>query len=57
MNTVNEKELFPYALGYWQGRACGQFENGSYENMTEQHQQLFKLGFDAGVSDYSELDI
>jgi hypothetical protein len=51
------KQAFPYALGYWQGRACGQFENGTYENMTDTEQQLFKIGYDAGVTDYSELDI
>jgi len=51
------KHAFPYALGYWQGRACGQFENGTYENMTDSEQALFKHGYEAGVSDYSELDI
>jgi hypothetical protein len=48
---------FPYALGYWQGRACGQFENGTYENMTDYDQHQFKLGYSAGVADYCEMDI
>ena len=50
------KEAFPYALGYWQGRACGHFENGTYDNMNESHKALFKIGYDSGVADYSELD-
>ena len=49
-------DAFPYALGYWQGRACGYFENGTYENMSEFHKHLYKLGYDAGVADYSEMD-
>jgi hypothetical protein len=49
-------DAFPYALGYWQGRACGQFENGTYENMSDYHQSLYKIGYDAGVVDYCELD-
>ena len=48
---------FPYALGYWQGRATGFFENGTYENMTEYHKHLYKLGYDAGVADYCEMDM
>lgn len=47
----------PYGLGYWHGRSTGYFENGTYENMTEKQQQLFKIGYDAGVSDYCEMDI
>jgi len=49
-------DAFPYALGYWQGRACGNFENGTYENMNDFHKNLFKLGYDAGVADYAEMD-
>ena len=49
-------DAFPYSLGYWQGRACGQFENGSFENMSDKHQYLYRLGYEAGVADYSELD-
>ena len=49
-------EAFAYALGYWQGRATGYFENGTYENMSEYRQLLYKLGYDAGVADYCELD-
>jgi len=30
------KDAFPYALGYWQGRSSGYFENGTYENMDRQ---------------------
>ena len=47
---------FPYALGYWQGRACGNFENGTYENMTDYHKLLYKQGYDSGVADYAEMD-
>jgi len=50
------KGAFPYALGYWQGRSSGYFENGTYENMSDFHQHLFKLGYDAGVADYCEMD-
>lgn len=50
------KDAFPYALGYWQGRACGNFENGTYENMTEYHKHLYKLGYDSGIADFAELD-
>ena len=50
-------DAFPYALGYWQGRACGNFENGTYENMSQEHQYLYKVGYDSGVADYSELDM
>ena len=49
-------EAFAYTLGYWQGRATGYFENGTYENMTEYRQLLYKLGYDNGVADYCELD-
>ena len=49
-------DAFAYALGYWQGRACGHFENGTYENMTDYRQLLYKLGYDAGVTDYCEMD-
>jgi len=49
-------DAFPYALGYWQGRSTGFFENGTYENMTEKHQMLFRTGYDAGVADYCEMD-
>ena len=49
-------DCFPYALGYYQGRATGFFENGTYENMTSEHQQLYKLGYDNGVLDYCEMD-
>ena len=50
------KDAFPYSLGYWQGRACGHFENGTYENMSDRHKYLYKLGFDNGVIDYGEMD-
>jgi hypothetical protein len=50
-------DAFPYALGYYHGRALGVFENGTYENMTDHHQYLFKLGYDNGVSDFCEMDI
>jgi hypothetical protein len=58
MPDLNEflHKAFPYALGYWQGRACGNFENGTYENMTDEHKHLFKIGYDSGVADYIELD-
>ena len=49
-------DAFPFALGYWQGRAFGQIENGTYENMSEEHKHLFRCGYDAGVTDYVELD-
>ena len=57
-DVTNEflSDAFPYALGYWQGRACGHFENGTYENMTDTHRYLYKIGYDAGVADYVELD-
>jgi hypothetical protein len=50
------KDAFPYALGYWQGRSSGYFENGTYENMSDFHKHLYKLGYDSGVADYCELD-
>jgi hypothetical protein len=50
-------DAFPYALGYWQGRSSGYFENGTYEDMSEFHQNLYKLGYDAGVADYCEMDM
>lgn len=58
MKPSNEflSEAFSYALGYWQGRATGYFENGTYENMNEYNQLLYKLGYDNGVTDYCELD-
>jgi hypothetical protein len=49
-------DAFPYALGYWQGRACGHYENGTYENMTDVHKYLYKIGYDAGIADFVELD-
>jgi hypothetical protein len=49
-------DAYPYAVGYFQGRKNGFFENDTYEDMTDKHQNLFKLGFDAGVSDYCNLD-
>jgi hypothetical protein len=48
--------IFPYALGYWQGRACGNFENGSYESFSEDGKNLYKIGYDSGIADYCELD-
>lgn len=59
MNDLDKflADAFPYALGYWQGRACGQFENGTYENMSVKHQYLYKRRYDAGVADYCDLDI
>ena len=54
-NFLND--AFPYALGYYHGRALGEFENGTYENMTDRHKQLFKLGYAVGVKDYCEMDI
>jgi hypothetical protein len=58
MKVSNEffTDAFPYALGYWQGRACGTFENGTYESMSEKHQYLYRCGYDAGVADYSEVE-
>jgi hypothetical protein len=49
-------DAFPYALGYWQGRACGNYENGTFENMTDIHKYLYKIGYDAGMADFIELD-
>lgn len=56
MDSKFLKDAFPYALGYWQGRACRNFENGTYENMSESHKNLYKIGYNDGVSDYCELD-
>ena len=50
-------DAFPYALGYYQGRALGCFENGTYENMSNEHQKIYKIGYDNGVADYCELDM
>ena len=47
---------YAYALGYFQGRKDGFFENLTYDSMTDKDKQLFKLGYDAGVSDYCNLD-
>jgi hypothetical protein len=49
-------DAYPYALGYWQGRTWGSFENGTYESMCDKHQYFYKCGYDAGVADYAELD-
>jgi hypothetical protein len=51
------KLAFPYALGYWQGRSTGYFENGTYENMSDLQRHLFKIGYDAGVADFCEMDM
>ena len=58
MNNLNKflHDAFPYALGDSQGLACGNFENVTYENMTDEHKHLFKIGYDSGVADYIELD-
>jgi hypothetical protein len=58
LKMTNEffNDAFPFALGYWQGRSVGCFENGTYENMTDKQQNLYRIGYDAGVADYSEMD-
>ena len=48
---------YAYALGYWQGRSIGQFENDQYESMGEKQQHAYKCGYDAGVADYSTIDL
>ena len=50
------KDAFPYALGYFHGRAIGEFQNGTYENMTDQHKFLYSLGYDSGLADFFEMD-
>jgi hypothetical protein len=57
MENLNIKDAFAYALGYYHGRALGEFENGTYENMSDKQQHLFKIGYDSGVADYCELDL
>lgn len=57
MTTQDNSPHFAFALGYWQGRACGHFENGTYENMAEHKQVDYKNGYDAGVADYCEMDM
>jgi len=47
---------YAYALGYFQGRKEGFFENPTYDLMTDKDKQLFKQGYDAGVTDYCNLD-
>jgi hypothetical protein len=54
--TTFLNDAFPYALGYWQGRACGNFENETYENMSDFHKHLYKLGYNAGVTDFCDMD-
>ena len=53
---MNHRDAYYYALGYYQGRSFGQFEHDEYENMTPEHQQYYRAGYDAGVFDYCEID-
>lgn len=59
MKPNNEflSEAFAYALGYWQGRATGCYENENYQNMNEYNQLLYNLGYESGVGDYCRLDM
>lgn len=50
---MNEQKYYAYALGYYYGRAEG-FHNDPFSNDSDELRYLFKLGYDAGVSDYCE---
>lgn len=48
---MNDQKLYAYALGYYYGRAEGS-HNDPFSDDNEELQHLFKIGYDAGVSDY-----
>lgn len=49
-------ESFPYALGYWQGMNYGNFDNDTYQKLSELDKHLYKTGYESGVANYSEID-
>ena len=53
---MNHRDAYYYALGYYQGRRFGQFEIDEFENMTPEHQDYYRTGYDDGVLDYCEID-
>ena len=48
---MDKQKLYAYALGYFYGRAEGS-HNDPFSGDDEELQHLFKIGYDAGVSDY-----
>ena len=55
-DSMNHRDAYYYALGYYQGRRFGQFEIDEFENMTPEHQDYYRTGYDDGVLDYCEID-
>ena len=45
---------YAFALGYYQGRVVGVWENEDIRDwdFNSQHQHFYKLGYDVGVADY-----
>jgi hypothetical protein len=51
---MNTKES--YALGYYYGRAEGSYGLIDLDKFSDQERHEFRLGYDAGVADYCNLD-
>lgn len=45
-----------YALGYYYGRAEGSYGLFDLDSLNDQERHEFRLGYDAGVADYCNLD-
>lgn len=45
---------YAYALGYYFGRAEGSYGFLNLDQFSDQEKHEFKLGYDAGVTDYCE---
>ena len=57
--TVNVDQfntMYMFAIGYHQGRVEGTWEHELWEEWSDEEQHLYRLGYDAGVSDYCQLD-
>ena len=52
---MNKMQIYWYARGYYEGRAHGNDEgiNATYSDGTR---HAYRIGYDAGVSDYCDLD-
>ena len=48
---MNKAELMAFALGYYDGREKGT-ESKHYDDNIMRH--LYRMGYDAGVTDYSD---
>lgn len=54
--NFNSKQYRAYALGYYDGRTYGSPVTMGTE-FTAEESSLYRIGYDAGVADYCELDM